>query len=375
MGPQKAISMNVKRIRASRGMNQTAAAKAVGISRQAFIAIENGKTKEPRVSNLQSIADAFDVEVLDLLAESPKLNTVRFRSNSIKTKKDKAKKEQYLINIAYWLRDFNFLQSVVDGKKEYGLKSVFDQIRQIETIRPERAAKLAREALDVRGDEQPIRDILDLMENAGIKMRTLSFDLEKFFGLSVSTDDGGPAIIVNSKEGITIERQIFTVAHELGHLLLHPAAYDPSETAESKQEEKEADAFASYFLMPQKAFKKKWEESYGLGFAEKVLHIKRFFGVSYLTVLYRLNVMGIADFRTLMFKFTANYEAQYDEALDSHKEPIPLAKSDFVEDYFRLLVRKALEKAEITISRAAEILNVPLMDMRKMINAWAEIAT
>ena len=92
MKPVKAISLNVKRIRASRDMSQTAAAKAAGISRQAFIDIENGKTKEPRVGNLQAIADTFGVQIMDLLAEPPKLSTVRFRSNSIKTEKDKAKK-------------------------------------------------------------------------------------------------------------------------------------------------------------------------------------------------------------------------------------------------------------------------------------------
>jgi Zn-dependent peptidase ImmA (M78 family) len=373
MKPEKAISVNVKRMRACRGLTQTAAAKAADISRQAFIDIETGKTKEPRVSNLQAIADTFDVSIVDLLAQPPKLRTVRFRSNSIKTEKEKAKKEQYLVDAAYWLNDFNFLQSVLDDKKEYKLKSVVGDVSKTTTIdRPQKAAELARMALGLR-DNEPIGDIAGLMENAGIKIKLRSFDLKKVFGFSILEADGGPAIIVNTDGNITVERQIFTVAHELGHLLLHRQAYDPDKTADSNQEEDDANRFAGYFLMPPKAFEKKLKESYGLEFVERVLHIKRFFGVSYLAVLHRLADMGIDDYGKLAAKFIALYKNKYGQSLTSHKEPVPLEKPDFVEDYLISLVRKALDKAQITVSRAAEILNVPLMDMRKTINSWMDM--
>ena len=373
MDTAKVISLNVKRIRASRGMTQTAAAEAVGISRQAFIDIENGKTKEPRVSNLQAIADIFDVSILDLMAEPPKLSTVRFRSNSIKTEKDKAKKEQCLVDAAFWLNNFNFLQSAVGEKKEYKLKSVLSEIFKTKTNRPVVAAELVRIALGLKEDE-PIGDIIGLMESAGIKLKLRSFDLKNFFGFSISESDGGPAIMVNNCKDINIERQIFTVAHELGHLIMHPQAYDPVKTKESDNEELDANIFASHFLMPQKTFKKKLDESYGLGYVDRILHIKRVFRVSYLTVLRRIADMKISEVGTLITKFSVMYKKQYGGNLANHKEPFGLDKLDVVEDYLNTLVRKALDKEEITVSRAAEILNVPLMDMREIINSWADIA-
>jgi Zn-dependent peptidase ImmA (M78 family) len=212
------------------------------------------------------------------------------------------------------------------------------------------------------------------MENAGIKIKLSKFELNKFFGFSISQSDGGPAIIVNSNEEISIERQIFTVAHELGHLLLHPNAYDPSKTEEGKDEELEADIFAGNFLMPQAAFEKKLKESYGLDFIERILHIKRFFGVSYCSILHRLADMGISDYGKLVSKFIALYKNKYHKSLDCHQEPFALVKPDFVEDYLSTLVRKALEEGKITVSRAAEILNLPIVDMRQIINSWADIA-
>jgi len=372
MRPEEIISLNIKRIRTSRGMTSAAVAEAAGISRQAFSNIENNKTKEPRVSNLQAIAEVFNIQIVDLFSEPPQLSNVRFRSNSIKTQKDKSKKEQYLIEAAYWLKDFNFLQSVLDDKKAYKLKSV--SALKIESSIPIEAAKLTRKSLCLK-DNEPIGDITGLLESAGIKIKLCSFDLKNFFGFSISKFDGGPAIIVNSNKDITIERQIFTVAHELGHLILHPAAYNQKVTEESKREESEADIFASYFLMPQSVFEKKLKESYGLGFIDRVFHLKRFFGVSYLTVLYRLSDMGISDYSNLVMKFRAIFKNTRKTSLDSRKEPYPLEKPDFVEDYLKSLVRKSLDKDKITVSRAAEILNVPLMEMRDIINSWSEMAS
>lgn len=373
MEPCESISHNLKRLRSARGMTQKDVSQAAGISRAAFIGIENGATREPRVSNLQNIADVLGVHIVDLLAEPPELTTVRFRSNSIKTNKDKARKQQYLIDAALWLKDFGFLQELAGDRKEYKLGATLDKVRKLRTNRPIKGAQLGREALGLKDDE-PIGDVVGLLESAGIKIKTGSYELKNFFGFSVSQTDGGPAIIVNTSKGITIERQIFTVAHELGHLLLHPHAYDPARSRENLTEESEADCFAGHFLMPQRAFKKKWDNSYGLGFVERVLHVKRFFSVSYLAVLHRLGDMGVGDYRSMIPKFIAIYKKRYGQTFKNHKEPFGLEEPDFVADYLLSLVRRALDKSQITISRAAEILNVSLLEMRKIINSWAEIA-
>ena len=103
----------------------------------------------------------------------------------------------------------------------------------------------------------------DLMGDAGIKLRIRPFGFKKTFGLSVGDADGGPAIVVNSEKGISIERQIFTIAHELGHLVLHKTSYQNCVEVENKEEEDEANAFAGAFLVPEAALKKEWEESRG----------------------------------------------------------------------------------------------------------------
>ncbi len=57
------------------------------------------------------------------------------------------------------------------------------------------------------------------------KLLLLETTQDSFFGLSVGERDGGAAVVVNTWDRISVERWIFAAAHELGHLLLHPAEY------------------------------------------------------------------------------------------------------------------------------------------------------
>jgi predicted HTH domain antitoxin len=60
---------------------------------------------------------------------------------------------------------------------------------------------------------------------------------------------------------------------------------------------------------------------------------------------------------------------------DFHPEPVePLSNNDFVESRLNLLVRKAFEQEMITMSKAADILNIDLMAMRELSNAWRIVA-
>lgn len=87
-------------------------------------------------------------------------------------------------------------------------------------------------------------------------------------------------------------RRRFTVAHELAHALFHSesSTYVVS-TAGKPPRERFADAFAGEFLMPTEGVRRLMEEQ---GFGPRiedpvqVIHLQRFFGVSYATALVRL---------------------------------------------------------------------------------------
>ena len=380
---QNIIGSNLRRIREAKGWSQDKAAELSGISRPAYRNIETGAST-PKVSTLQSIADGLGVKLQDLITPVRTLENVRFRAL-----KRMNSREQILNEVARWLDDFNYLENLLQNKENYRFEDLVHRLSSVQAgvERAKRAAELAREELDLH-EKEPIRDIAGLLESSGIKLYPISLASDGFFGLSVSELDGGPAVAVNVWERISVERWIFSAAHELGHLLLHLDAYNVNESQEDDSQETEANIFASYFLMPQRAFESEWEETYGLAFVDRVLKVKRIFQVSYKTVLYRL---AERDGGSVWGKFQAAYKSRTGktlkimdepEALPPHsfhqsmsevlrsQEPDSLSASDFIEDRLSRLVRLAIESDKITLSRGAEILRLDLEAMRERVFSW-----
>jgi Zn-dependent peptidase ImmA (M78 family) len=163
----------------------------------------------------------------------------------------------------------------------------------------------------------------------------------------------------------------------MGHLLLHNSSYRNDETGEIASEESEADIFASHFLMPQAVFEKEWQAARGLHLVNRVLHVKRIFRVSYMTVLMRLIESKSADTSIIQI-FRSEYNRIFNHDLKNHyepdsysdSEPEGLVKSDFMDDRLHRLVRDAYEKELISLDRAAEILKISVLDMRELNNSW-----
>lgn len=375
----KIIGANLRRIREAQGKSQADLAELAGISRVAYRNIESG-TATPKVSTLQNIAVSAGVKLQDLFVPVRTLKKVRFRAS----KKMKSR-ESILNEVAQWLDDFYFLEKLLNKKNNYLFKDLAIELanKPQGTDRAKYGAKKARAVLKLK-ETEPIRDIAGLLEKSGIKVYPYSLVSDGFFGLSISEDEGGPAIIVNVWDRISVERWIFSAAHELGHLLLHFNAYNVEESNEIPAEEDEANVFASYFLMPEKAFTSEWEDTYGLPFVNRVLKVKRIFQVSYKTVLYRLSeTFGSSIWGKFQYAYksrtgktlslTDEPEAlspdKFSEVLRS-QEPDSLSPSHFVEDRLCRLVRTAIEKDEITMSRGAEILRLDLNTMRDFVSSW-----
>ena len=386
----EALAANLRRYRTAKGLSQQALADKAGLSRIGYRDIESGKAT-PRLDSLQRISDALGVAVPDLLVPARELRCVRFRAQ-----KRMVSRENVLADVARWLDDYVELEELLAAKVPWDLADVAKQIRRSRKTGVELgkfAAEQARAALGLskKNHEDSIRDLCGLLEDRGVKVLTAPVASEGFFGLSVGPTDGGPAVFVNVWDRISVERWIFTAAHELGHLLLHPDAYNVDETDEPEPEEKEADAFAGYFLMPDRVFQAEWAEASGLGLVERVFKLKRIFKVSWQTVLYRVAAPLPKGERSKFWaQFNAAYKQQYGEGLTrgsepdalnpkeftgrpadrAADEPARLLDDDFREDRLYRLVRRAVEKEEITLGRAAEILRLDLMAMRALANSW-----
>ena len=373
------IAANVARLRLDRRLTQATLAERAGLSRVAVGKIERGAVV-PRAATLEGLARALDVPLRELIVPVRPLRSVRFRAHS-----RMYGRAQILAEVSKWLDGYSELEVALGERVQFSFQ---DLMVRDPAISPRELAHRARERAHLEPG-MPVANISRVLEEAGVKVLLLEKKRDSFFGLSVGPEDRGPAVVVNVWDRISVERWIFTAAHELGHLLLHPVEFDPDETQPPKDTEREADTFASHFLMPEPAFETEWDAIRGEGLLWRVLTAKRIFRVSYRTVLYRLVETGRAG-PSVWAAFQAQHRRRFRRTLKRADEPQPLARSEFawkwdranepaalIEHDFRgnrlaRLVRQGVEEGRISLGRGAEILGLPREEMRMRAREWVQ---
>lgn len=377
------VGTNIVKLRKQKGWSQQELAKEADISRTGLSRIESGKT-DPRTKTLQAIATALGVDLSELVSAIPDLEGFRFRAfDRINTR------NQIINDVRIWLDNYRHIESILGLSPNPCPKKLFSKIRE---NRPIDAAQALRKELNL--SDEPIRNILGLLEQKiGIKVFPQSVASDKFFGLSVSEDFGGPAIVVNTWDRISVERWIFTAVHELGHLIFHFDSYGLQEVEEEEEAEIEANEFASHFLMPNVTFEREWKYTEGLSFLDRVFKLKRLFRVSYRTILYRL----IKDFgynKNLWMIFPSQYKKRFGRSLKGHEEPEPKAQvrdfdhyssmlkaeepanlrgGDFVGGRLSSLVKRALQEEKIDLQEGSKILGISSEKMNSLFSDWSAL--
>lgn len=110
---------------------------------------------------------------------------------------------------------------------------------------PKEIADYARKFF--RLGDNPVIDIISKIESSGIIVICWDTYQDKFDGVSYISDGGFPVIVYN--KNMSNDRIRYTLAHELGHILMH--ASSSFIINEQRNVEQEADQFATQFLMPE----------------------------------------------------------------------------------------------------------------------------
>lgn len=106
------------------------------------------------------------------------------------------------------------------------------------------AARKLRKAWGLGLD--PIENLTKIIEKSGVYIFYCDFGEDHIDGVSLQTQDSAPCIFLNRNQ--PNDRIRFTLAHELGHLVLH-------KFAPSIDMEEEANEFAAEFLVPTESIK------------------------------------------------------------------------------------------------------------------------
>jgi Zn-dependent peptidase ImmA (M78 family) len=107
---------------------------------------------------------------------------------------------------------------------------------------PEEIARRMRALLHIPAG--PISNLTTAVEDAGVIIALHKFGSSRTDAVSEWIPGHKPTILMNADESVGGDRYRWTLAHELGHLIMHSGPTD--------EMEEEANRFASEFLMPEK---------------------------------------------------------------------------------------------------------------------------
>ena len=103
---------------------------------------------------------------------------------------------------------------------------------------------------------------------------------------------GGLRVVLRETDGL--QRQRFTLAHELGHHLIFGIGKEPKRNY-SREEETRCDRFAAALLMPKKAFTSAYNRQQSCSRAAAIRTLSDRFDVSLRATMIRLTNLGIVD--------------------------------------------------------------------------------
>ena len=353
------MAVNVKSVQVFRdlsGLSQEALGQRVGVTRQTIAAWEKGE-REPSVLQLSRIATALEMPLELLLGiEEEQEATLLFRADD---------PEVLSSELRRLLNDKAETYAVIE--RLAGELPMLPESRPLDDYDFHLVEQVAREIRDWLGvEEAPLGDVLALLEGKGLKIICHPLP-NAVSGFSAYTEAWGGVIVINNKHAL--ERQYFTCLHELAHLVFHRREYNrPNKAAKKRGDprEKAAQHFASAVLLPREVVV---DELHAFSFSwipEPVLRDMKYrYLVSIRTVLFRAGDLGL-----ISKKQAGQQVGKINKIYGKEDEPFKLDSLPRQQQPMGRLERltyRALVNDKITESRAAEVLNKPLMDVRQVL--------
>lgn len=332
------IGRNLKKIRLLKNLSLKEAGKLLNMSSTAISKYEKGDIV-PNSSKLIEFANAYKVKTIDLIKayKNPKMEFTSFRKKKrLAGGNLELLKQLILEEVSKYLEvlDLSNVNSNTFKLKKYLCNDFNDA---------EKAAEKFRNFIEI-SNKQPISDLINILENLGIiiiQVKNYDNRFSDFDGLSEIVE-GVPVIVL--LDGITDgARQRFTIAHELGHLILDIKN-------EKIDAEKLANRFASALLMPKEAI----INEFGL-FRKNISFyelnaFKNEYKVSYAAIVYRLKDLNIINeylYKKLNIFISKNI---------GKNDPNPIIPE--ISYGFKRIVHKLKANGIITLNKACELLGV-----------------
>jgi len=274
----------VKQVRELCGLTQTELAKRVGKNQSAIAQIESGLFA-PTEEVVKSIVEQIEFP-LNFFKQSTStgfpLGSLLFRARALLKLHERRQVRQYARTV------YEIVEKMEAKCRTLALR--FKRLNDDAIT----AARKTRALLGIPSN-QPIANLINTIEKNGVLVMVLPIEINNIdaFSAWVGTDMSRPVIaITGSSPGCRLR---FSTSHEIGHLVLHQAV-----KGEISAIEREANLFASEFLMPKKVIR---QELLAPISSKKLVQLKKRWKVSIQALIrraYDLETISQRQYKYLM---------------------------------------------------------------------------
>ncbi len=344
------LGERIKQARRASGLSLRALAEKVGVTAMAISKYENDRAT-PSSSVLLELSEALGVRTEYFFRQiSAELQEVKYRKHASIPKKVLAQIEGNVLEQVeryLSLEELLPVSPIKPFKLPNGLPNRINDSDEIEDI-ADRVRMKWNLGLD------PIMDLTGALEERGIKvLQSEALHDGKFDGLACQVN-GAPIIVVGIKwPG---DRQRFTLAHELGHMIFSGRLSEKLK----QEEEKLANRFAGAFLVPKSEVLKELGNRRTWFEPRELCVLKKAYGLSMGAWLHRahdLSIMNDANYRE-MVKLFRKQGWHKEEPCDEYPREEP--------QVFTQLVFHALAEDLVSESKAAELLGRSMKEFRAL---------
>lgn len=344
----------LKQLRELNGFSRRELANRVNVSEQAIGQYENDQAT-PRLDVLNKLPDIFNVYI-DFF-DSPSFvedniiseGAIAYRTKDRSSKKKTSNELEYIAYAKFFIDYFNsWVTSNIGGFSDLK-RQVDNYVQKYGEMDIEKIAEIARDFFQLESNQ----DLISKLEQSGITI------LEKDLGLTIDaysgfTKDQDPYIVLGNIKKTAVRRN-FDLAHELGHLLLHSYIVMTDLTdKEHKDVERQADMFASAFLLPKTDFISDFLKIERNTNPDFYIELKKKYLVSIAAIEYRAYKLHLLSYQKNRYFWSQMTKKQYRifEPLDNKLSPVKPGKVkkllSFLLDNNLIAVNDISEKFGIT---------------------------
>ncbi len=331
------LGKNIRYYRIQKNYTQEYLAESVGVQKMTISNYENDK-REPDIQVIKKICKVLDVSLNRFMAYQPLrgeeiILNGKFRKND---NLSSAQEQQIIEQIKYSIERYLQVADLLgNGCIDTGnlAHSLYDPDPDLDN-----AAWRLRKILGLP-ERGPIGNLIQNLENSNIYLINIKIMNSDFSGYSCWI---GQIPVIAYNDSMTMERQRFTIAHELVHLFLEK---------EHKLSEKKVDDIAGRFLLPTKDCRRELgNKRKNIGISD-IRFVHDEYGVSGQCVVLRARQAAVINSET--------YRRVSDSSITSNMRKESPSR-------LKQLVCRAYNDDEIGLSKVSELLDIPYAEAMEL---------